>query len=76
MTCGAGRSVNGGEPDRRARHVSEVEALARNGSGFGELTGWAKMRSGPELSPAASFLFSLFLFIFFFCFLFSFLHNF
>jgi hypothetical protein len=41
MMCGAGRSVAGGEPDRRARRVSEVEALARNGSGFGELTGWA-----------------------------------
>jgi hypothetical protein len=41
MTCGAGRSVAGGEPDRRARCVSEVEALARNSLGFGELTGWA-----------------------------------
>jgi hypothetical protein len=64
--------VAGGEPDRRARRVSEVEALARNGSGFGELTGWAKMRSGPELSPVASFLFYLFLFISFFS-VFSFL---
>jgi hypothetical protein len=65
--------VAGGEPDRRARHVSEVEALARNGSGFRELTGWAEIRSGPNcpLRPLFYFLyffsfsFSVFSFLFF-----------